>query len=371
MADREIVTLTVNGQDYAGWMDVDIGAGVLRLARDFTLTVTWDWPGNQGGDVRIRQGDRCEVRIDGELVLTGYVFGTPVRHDAKSLSLSIKGRSLTADLVDCCPDDKPGQWRNQTIENIARALVKPYGITVVNEAGDRTMVKDHTVKPGETVFESLDRLLTLSRLLAMDDGRGRMVMVRPGSAGRAHDRLARGENILTGESELDFSNVFSEYVAKGQQSGSDDDDDEENSAQVAASSVDTRVSRHRRLVIRESGQITKELAQWRADWERESRISRALEATYTVQGWHQSNGTLWRPNMVVRVVDQIIGFDRDMLISEVSYKRSRSAGTTAVLKVAPPDGFEPEPNDKRKRMKLKKSKDGFEYLLPADWERNS
>jgi prophage tail gpP-like protein len=75
--------------------------------------------------------------------------------------------------------------------------------------------------------------------------------------------------------------------------------------------------------------------------------------------------------MVVRVVDQIIGFDRDMLISEVSYKRSRSAGTTAVLKVAPPDGFEPEPNDKRKRMKLKKSKDGFEYLLPADWERNS
>jgi prophage tail gpP-like protein len=205
MADREIVTLTVNGQDYAGWMDVDIGAGVLRLARDFTLTVTWDWPGNEGGEVRIRQGDRCEVRIDGELVLTGYVFGTPVRHDAKSLSLSIKGRSLTADLVDCCPDDKPGQWRNQTIENIARALVKPYGITVVNEAGDRTMVKDHTVKPGETVFESLDQLLTLSRLLAMDDGRGRMVMVRPGSAGRAHDRLARGENILTGESELGTS----------------------------------------------------------------------------------------------------------------------------------------------------------------------
>ncbi|WP_050010630.1 phage baseplate assembly protein [Herbaspirillum sp. B65] len=125
MADLGIVTLNVNGQDYAGWMDVDIGAGVLRVARDFTLTVTWDWPGNQRGQVRVRQGDQCEVRIDGQLVLTGYVFGTPIRYDDKSISLSIKGRALTADLVDSCPDDKPGQWRNQTIESIARCLGEP------------------------------------------------------------------------------------------------------------------------------------------------------------------------------------------------------------------------------------------------------
>ena len=73
---------------------------------------------------------------------------------------------------------------------------------------------------------------------------------------------------------------------------------------------------------------------------------------------------------MAHVIDPIVGFDRDMLIAEAGYHRSRKRGTLTTVKVAPPDGFEPEPNDKRKRQKLKKSKDGFEYLLPADWEKS-
>jgi len=147
---------------------------------------------------------------------------------------------------------------------------------------------------------------------------------------------------------------------------------EMSGAEVVASNVDDRIGRYRRLVINESGQVTKDLAQWRADWEREHRISKALELTYKVQGWRQSNGALWVPNQTVRVRDPLVGLDRDMLIAELTYQEDRSSGRICTMKVAPPDGFEPEPNDKRKRMKLKKSKskDGFEYLLPSDWEKN-
>ncbi|RFB74326.1 MULTISPECIES: phage baseplate assembly protein [unclassified Herbaspirillum] len=370
MSNDDDVTLTVNGYDYGGWTEVDINAGVERQARDFSLGITWEWPGSGATAVRIRKNDRCEVRIGNDLVLTGYVFATPIEWDKKQIQLTVKGRSLTADLVDACPDDKPGQWRNQSIEKIVRALVAPYGIQVVNEGRDATVVKDHTVKPGETVFESIDRLLTVSRLFSTDDGRGRLVMARPGSKGWAANALELGVNLLTGNAPLDFSSVFSEYVCKGQKSSSDDDEDNEASAEVSASAKDERMDRHRRLVIHESGQVSKELAQWRADWEREHRISKALEATYSVQGWRQSNGQLWLPNLMARLIDPIAGFDRDMLIAEAGYHRSRQRGTLTTMKVAPPDGFEPEPNDKRKRQKLKKSKDGFEYLLPADWEKN-
>jgi len=373
--DNELVTLTVNGQDFAGWKSVEIGAGVERQARDFSLGVTWRWPGSESFDTKIKQGDRCEVRIGNDLVLTGWVFATPIRHDRKQIELKISGRSLTADLVDACPADKPGQWRNQTIEKVLRSLIAPYpNVLVVNEGRDSTVVKDHTVKPGETVFESIDRLLTISRLFSTDDGQGRLVMARPGSAGRAHDALEIGErgNILSCDAPLDFSKVFSEYVCKGQHAADDDDEADASGAEVVASNVDDRIGRYRRLVINESGQVTKDLAQWRADWEREHRISKALELTYKVQGWRQSNGALWVPNQTVRVRDPLVGLDRDMLIAELTYQEDRSSGRICTMKVAPPDGFEPEPNDKRKRMKLKKSKskDGFEYLLPSDWEKN-
>ncbi|MBR8317289.1 hypothetical protein KDW36_29435 [Burkholderia dolosa] len=54
-----------------------------------------------------------------------------------------------------------------------------------------------------------------------------------------------------------------------------------------------------------------------------------MMTTYEVQGWRQSTGQIWRHNHIVRVVDPIIGFDRDMLIAEIEYSQSNSAGKIA------------------------------------------
>jgi len=111
----------------------------------------------------------------------------------------------------------------------------------------------------------------------------------------------------------------------------------------------------------------------RVTWEREHRISKALAATYKVQGWRQSTGALWIPNQIVRIIDPLIGYERDMLIVTVTYTQDRTAGTATTLNVAPAEGFEPEPNDTRKQQKqkaVKDQKDRFEYLLPVGWEKN-
>lgn len=362
------VTLSVGGHDYAGWKSVSIGAGLERQARDFNLGITWRWPGSGEVPVRIRQGEAVEVRIGQDLLLTGYVFSTPIRYDSESVTLSIAGRSRTADLVDCAAVNQPGQWRGQSVQQIIAALAGEYGIAVVNEAAATLGVDDHTIEPGETAFESIDRLLTLSRLFSTDDGSGRLVIAKPGSAGRAVDTLELGKNLLSGDTNLDFSSVFSEYISKGQRSGTDD------SFGAAASEVegrisDARIERRRVKVIQQSGQMTTKLARERVEWERAHAVGKALTVNYVIQGWRQSNGALWRHNMLVRVVDPLIGFDRDLLISEISYELS-DQGTTARISVAPPEAFLPEPNDAYEKRKLKKGKksDNFEYLIPADYQ---
>lgn len=371
MSDASEVTLTVNGMDYGGWKDIRITAGIERQARDFSVGITWKWPGGGERPRQIRQGDRCELRIGNELVLTGWVDATPVRWNAREISTAISGRSLTGDLVDCGADNSPGQWRNQGVRQIVQALASPYGISVVSELQDNTALADHTIQPGESAFQSIDRLLRLSRLLSTDDAQGRLVIARPGSAGRAVDRLERGVNLISGDAPLDFAGVFSEYVSKGQRAGSDEVFGLAAS-EIEARATDTRIQRKRVLVLHERGQTTPELARKRVAWERENRISKALQTTYEVQGWRQSNGALWRHNQIVRVVDPLVGFDRDLLITEIEYSLSNQAGTKAKLTLAPPDGFEAEPPDptkRRKRDKTGKGKDDFEYLLPANWEK--
>lgn len=369
MNDLNTVTLSVGGHDYGGWKAVTIGAGLERQARDFTLGITWRWPGGGDVPVRIRQGESLELYIGQDLLLTGYVFTTPIRYDSESITLSITGRSKTADLVDCAAVNMPGQWRGQSVQKIVAAIAGEYEITVVNDAADTAGIDDHTIEPGETAFESIDRLLTQSRLFSTDDAQGRLVIASPGSAGRAVDTLELGKNLLSGEANLDFSGVFSEYISKGQRSGTDDSFGVEAS-EVEARITDDRIKRRRVKIIKQSGQTTAAIARARVEWERANAIGRALTVNYTIQGWRQSNGALWRHNMIVRLVDPLIGFDRDMLISEISYELSEQGGTTAKISVAPPETFLPEPNDAYEKRKLKKGKstDNFEYLLPADYK---
>ena len=365
--DDHKVSLRVQGMDYAGWQSVSITAGIERQARDFTLSVAWQW--GQDQPLPIKQGERAQVFIGRDLVLTGWVFATPISHTPDAITRGVAGRSLTADMVDCSAVNQPGQWRQQSVQHVVQALAQPFSLPVISQVAETAALVDHSIEPGETAFDSVDRLLTLSRLLSTDDGQGRVVIVQPGSAGRAVDALQVGQNILDASASLDFAQVMGEYRVVGQQSGTDESFAEATN-EVAASVTDPRATRYRPLLIQQQGQLTSQLARERVNWERGSRMGKALAATYKVQGWRQSNGALWVPNLIVPVRDPIVGFDREMLITEVTYTMDEN-GTTATLQVAPPEAVQPEPQDPHKARKLKKGgkADNFEYLLPADWDK--
>lgn len=383
--DTNTVTLTVNGLNYGGWKSISISAGLERLARDFTLAITWKWPGNT-----IQRppeaGQKCQVYIGNDLVLTGYIFGTPISYDANSVTLAVQGRSLTADLVDCAAitqDGKQGQWRQQELGQIVKELCQPYSIDVVDEVKQAQQKKqaqqaalvaagvapasqgqpkkdtlaDHTIEPSETVFDSINRLLSIYRQFATDDGYGRLVIAQVASGGYAATELVSGKNILTGSAGLDFSDTYSEYRVLGQTS---------KTTNINGKASDPRAHRKRVLIIQQNGQIDNKKAEDRANWEASHRMGKALEANYTVNGWRQGTGQLWLPNTIVRVRDELINFDRDMLIMEVTYSLD-DGGMLTHLRVAPPEAALPKPNKPKKRAKVKGT-DGFEYLIPADYQ---
>ncbi|EJL94132.1 Mu-like prophage tail protein gpP [Pseudomonas sp. GM102] len=339
------VTLTVGGLEYGGWKSVEITADLERQFRTFKLNITWQWPG-QTVDKRIQPGDACEVRIGQDLVLTGYVFKAPISYDGRQISLNIEGSSCTQDLVDCAATNRPNQWHEQSLLSIVEALAITYKVFVVSEIPETARLSSHTIVPGETVFQSIDRLLTLFRVFSTDDAQGRLVLARPGSGGRAIDALELGKNILSANAPMDYSQVFSEYRVIGQHKGTDKKSGAAVS-EVESVSADLGYKRRRVTVINEGMQINPELALQRANWEAATRVGKALTTTYQVQGWRQSNGDLWRHNTLVRVKDPVLGFDDDMLISKVTYSLS-AQGSVTTLQVAPPHTFDANPEPAKK-----------------------
>lgn len=171
------VTLRVNGREWNGWTSVRIGAGIERLARDFSVEITRQWPGDEGITTlqpRIKNGSKVEVLIGDELVITGWVEATPVRYDARSVSTGIAGRSLTADLIDCAAE--PTQFNGRSLVQIAQALAAPFGIEVVNSDAPSGVIPDVQPDHGETVIEVINKILGQQQALAYDDPHGRLVI---------------------------------------------------------------------------------------------------------------------------------------------------------------------------------------------------
>ena len=374
-----LVRLLVGGNEYGGWKSARISAGIERQARDFDLDVTDRWPGQASIPRRIQPGDVCQVFIGPDLVLTGYVDATPIKYDGRSVSVSVRGRSKTADLVDCCPvptgstagkygaggswsdvigpnGKKPSviappakagaQWRQQKMELIAAALAAPYSVRVIAEVDTGKVIPDHHIQTGETVFESIDRMMRLRHVLSTDNAQGDLVFIDVGSAGRATTAIEVGVNVLSASAELDYKGVFSQYIVKGQRTGSNDsfgsDASEEEGSSVddgeTATNTDARAKRRRVIVFKQSGQADEGTCQDRADYERAHRAAKALQTSYTLAGWRQQDGTLWLPNMLVRVRDSVIGFDAEMVIAEVAYILDGS-GLRTEVRVGPVDGY--------------------------------
>ena len=101
------VSLHVKGLRYEGWESVTVTRNIESVATTFSLGLTERYPGHLR-PFRVRTGDRCQVKIGGELVLTGQVDRVAPSYSARHHTIAISGRSRTAQLVDCSASEAPG-----------------------------------------------------------------------------------------------------------------------------------------------------------------------------------------------------------------------------------------------------------------------
>ena len=357
--------LSVGGQTLEGWKSVRVSKGVDRLSGEFELELSDKFSGRPLV-YRFGSGARCTVSLDGTVAITGYIDEVSIGYDAGNHTLSVRGRDVTGDLVDC---SHVGQAQESVFDGldllaIAQRVCRPFGIAVEAEVGVGAPFPTVKTNEGESVFAFIERLAKARQVLPVSYGDGRLVFTRAGAVYSA-GTIELGGNVLSGGFQQSNAERFSSYTVKGQgmstnyfaqnpaQSATpthpakqtDEEYKARQDAQIRARGVatDNTVGRYRPLVIMADQSATPEKMQAIAAWEATTRAGRSRQLSYTVTGWGPQSGGLWRINTLVHVVDPFFTIDAYFLIESVEYSQDDSGGSVSRLTLVDPRAYAPDP----------------------------
>ena len=329
----------INGTRWTVWKSISVSRSIERMGGSFSVDLA-SAPDRGFLSSALHTNLPVQVEIDGAVVLDGFLDTVNHSYTERSADIMVGGRDRTGDLIDCAATvDGPFEFNNQKLEKVIEAVLKPYGIPLFVDVDTGAAFRRLAIQPGETAFAFIDRICRYRAVLAVSNGIGGLVLVKPSSE-RSPGQLVYGQNIKRGSVTQDSKGRFSLYVLKGQSEGYDETTGEEVSAGEGRAKDDL-VPRYRPTVITAESQADNQSLQGRAEHQRNTARARGNTATYEVKGWYADpqNRTLWKPNTVVKVVDPWRAMNRDMLIVSQTFSRSES-GTATTLELAPPEAYE-------------------------------
>ncbi|CAM3283071.1 putative tail protein [Xenorhabdus nematophila F1] len=351
------IELILGNKIYSGWKTLDVTRSLEEMSGQFSLGITVK---NTDSPLVLKPGHACQLAINGQQVVTGYVDAVDVGINADERTITLSGRDKTGDLVDCAAIHGKGQWRNVSLAAIAKDLCQPFGVTVrwlVKDAAAATAFRQWQIEPGETVFDNLSRAARHRGVIMTSNAAGELVFTTAGNQSVAILVLGNvqhaGIKIKTLDTSLSWQERFSLYRVKGASAAGGRWGETQTPVQSTAIYMDARdpaITRYRPTIFLADDNMTKARGTARAAWEQKRAMAHATHATVGITGWFKPSGQLWQPNEMVRLQAIQAGFsDEPLLIVAVNYLLDSDNGTITRLELMPREGFT-EPADPEKKV---------------------
>lgn len=367
------VQLKIAGRIFTGWTSVTVNRSIESMAGYFDLGVNVQVADDLSS---LAPGKPFTLSIDGQTVITGYTDGRRRQMSADSMKITIAGRDKTADLIDCAAVYKGGQWKKRTLEQIARDLCQPYGVTVRWELTDTESAApfpSFTLDHSETVHEALGRAARARGVLMTSNAAGELVFTR---ADESHsDRLVLGDNLLSVDFDEDYRDRFSEYTVKGHGRGNGKVGDTVDARSIASqkgTATDSEVTRYRPLIILADSKIDTQSATARALREQRRRLAKSVTFEAQLDGWTRSNGQIWMPNILAEIDASKYAIQTaPLLVSKVVLTLDDREGVKTTLTLSPRDGFlVPVEKDRKGKSSGSNTSTGGIDALAEEYYRN-
>lgn len=328
---------------FTGWENLRIRKSLTSLSQSFSFSLPQKYLDQ---NFVLSEGTKVSVFVNDERVITGRIDRVELSVGPGSRGAQISGRTLNADLVDCSATG-PSEYQNIHILDFARELVSPFGLKVFNSLEDAGVIQKIGVRPGDTVFQVLDKAARMQGGFWISTRAGNIRLTRAGR-GRSVSAIHEKVNMKSGSAVIDGSQRYSRYTVKGQQPATDGYPGVVSST-AEGTAKDLGVSRFRPLIMVAESTASTEEAKKRASWEASRRLAEATQISVTVQGWLQEDGTIWGINQITPVRSQSLGVDGDLLSVEVEHVRDFGSGTITNISFTRKDAFTPNPAIPKKK----------------------
>jgi prophage tail gpP-like protein len=360
------VTVKVEGGVFSTWTKVKIVRNLHEVCGSFELECR-DTARESGAYANmpdpvafqaLKGGQKVQLLIDGELVLQGWLEKPKFKQGGRQISVSIAGRDVCGDLVDCCVPLAPSDYANISLQTFAEKLCAPMKIGVVAQTNVGANLAKLAVKPHEKILAAIEKAARQRSVLVCSDGIANLLLTTAGNT-RAPATISVGDNVIDAEYEEDWSRRFSDIFVRGQTAhangnhavpsaltpatapGVDAPDTSITTAEtqgivMTGHAQDTDVTRYRpdcRMVPTQSGSSSvQQLAEWYVRVDR----GQARRGTYTVEDWRAGDSRArWLPNTLAAIYDPFAGLDEDMLIAGVTYLYDEGGARTEISIVGP------------------------------------
>ncbi|WNJ89174.1 phage baseplate assembly protein [Bosea sp. 685] len=383
------VVLDIDGRKLDQWVRVDLTHDLSELSASFELSFrdetrsieTWEYATPVAGEGPLDWGAKCEISIDGETWLIGWVDDVLPEAGNMPGTVTIIGRDITGDLVDCPPDPRgKHEYRDISLTEFAEKLCKPFGIKVRADVDVGPKFDKCVVEAGETVLSAIAKYAKQRGVLVTTDRVGTLVITRSGQE-RAADDIAFPGNVTRSRGSFSARERFSDYFVKGQSeknggkraktaaldatadpldaaptqpapaTDAPEDVAEGAGALVMGHAQDKEVTRWRPHISMARTKANAFDAQRQAEWEMRTRRGKGDKEDYVYRGFRAGTANqLWKPNTLAMVNDRFARLDRDMLLAGVRVSYSQRGEETR-LRITGPEAYDLLPEADRRAKK--------------------
>jgi prophage tail gpP-like protein len=331
----------VNGELYYEWETVSVKLAILENPPyTFRLTVSEQepWPADFSF-LRIRPPFSCVVYLDGFQVIDGIVITRQVYYDSNQHTIEIQGAGNSAVLSKNNFPSQTGEFKNQNLEQIAKAGASPFGVNVSSEGNvPQDKFPRVGIQPGERVYDTVERLARAVGAVLTSNPAGDLVLMGIGGGGGG-STLIEGKNILTAHEIVHSQAAATNFRAISQKNANDDEwgakvthdlHTQQGGGQFSpGGSEQTTLSEHPAIGL---DQLAK-----RARMEGNVSDWNQIYVTIETLGWQvPGGGRLWRPStteMVTVDAPMLILNNHPLYLKAVTFTQSNDGGTRSSLEL--------------------------------------
>ena len=343
--------LEVNGVQYDNFIAASCEIRLDSLCRQFSFSATAD--GDQS--LPFKGGEKCKVRVDGELVITGTIEIVDVSYDSEAHNIQVSGRSLTGDLLDSTLDSIPSiSGENLTLKKLMQIIIDHLGLSIkvidnVSPAAFTAAEDLPNPEPGENAFQFVEKYARKRQVLLTDDKNGNIVIASNSAingAGRIQHILnSVDNNVLSAAFTYDITGRYNRYkVVSGLNPSALNfagDTDLDSIASQGGGATDSAIKAGRQLIIEAEAPFSDSQCVERAKWESNIRKSRGLVYSCVLGGFRVAgdSGELWQTNRLYQITDDFLGKVEPMLANSVRFNFDLDEGSTTEIGFVGPQAY--------------------------------